>query len=83
MNTGRLIMHYRLDGTNGLDPYCYCDLCGWADTVNWFGSPEDEYHFCHRHGADEVRRWWRGEIPGYDEGQQEFEFAGAAGDGAG
>ena len=50
----------------------WCDLCGWGDTVNWYGSKEDQYHFCHRHKADEVRDWWQGRILGYFERQRDL-----------
>ena len=45
----------------------YCDLCGWGDTVRNQGYPSDPHHFCHRHDADEVRKYMNGEIPSYDE----------------
>ena len=69
MNTGEPILVHQLDGTETMEPYIYCDICGLADTVLWYSQVDDPYHFCHRHGADQVRDFMTGRLKGYDDGQ--------------
>lgn len=43
----------------------YCDICGWGDTIQNQGFPDDPHHFCHRHKADEVRDYMNGDVLSY------------------
>lgn len=69
MNTHELTEVIYLDGTRGIEEIIWCDICGWGDTVRNQGFPEDDYHFCHRHGADQVRDFMQGRLQGYFDGQ--------------
>lgn len=46
-------------------PVIWCDICGWGDTVLNDGFPDDPFHFCHRHKADEVLNFIMTDIEGY------------------
>ncbi len=72
MNTGKEILTIHIDGSSSMEPVIWCDIDGWGDTVRNQGFPDDPYHFCQRHKADEVQKFMRGELMGYFEGQQEL-----------
>ena len=62
MNTGEF-----WDNKEEKIPVIWCDIDGWGDTIRRQGFPDDPYHFCHRHNADEVKRFMNGELKGYFE----------------
>ena len=70
MNTGELTeVTHCPGGKVTIEPIIWCDIDGWGDTVRRQGFPDDPYHFCHRHSADEVQAFMDGRLMGYVEGQ--------------